>query len=682
MKILLIDNYDSYTYNLVQYFRQITGFFPIVLKNDACSYEALPLDAVDAVVLSPGPGTPERDEDFGVCRALIERCTLPMLGVCLGHQGIGLAYGARVVPAPECMHGRTSRMEHDGTGLFRGLPSPLEVMRYHSLVLSHVPEPLVQNGWVGEIPMAIAHPDRALYGVQFHPESIATPEGMRMLENFVLLARQALHRMGREEHIGMEVRNPDAPRSKVSGAPCRQAVEVHLMGKMPGDILERVVEAHGEGDLIWLDSNLREDGESRYSMVGFAGPASYRLEARAGHKAVRIENDGTVVALEDSIFDVLSAVSQRYEKPSGLGRELPFHLGLVGYIGYGMTEETLCKVRHEKCAKDACFRFIDRALVYDHDASVLYALHLPGDGAWMDELGDIRSSVPIPSNAHRIALLFLETSEAEYKDAIRRCQEYIRRGESYEICLTNRLRFTTDLPPKAYYQTLREMSPAPYSAFMRMGDISIASSSMERFLRLRDGTVTTKPIKGTLPRGRDAVEDAALAKRLREDDHFRAENYMIVDLLRNDLGKISRPGTVRVTRLLEVERYASLFQLVSTVEAVPEEGVRIGDILRALFPGGSMTGAPKRRTVEIIDALETSARGVYSGVIGYVSTTGDADFSIVIRTAVFRGGQGSIGVGGAILATSDPDSEFQEILLKAKGSLATLRALTMEEIQL
>ena len=223
--------------------------------------------------------------------------------------------------------------------------------------------------------------------------------------------------------------------------------------------------------------------------------------------------------------------------------------------------------------------------------------------------------------------------------------------------------------PLPLYRTLRHINPAPFSSYLRFGDAAVLSSSPERFLSIgRDGWMEAKPIKGTAPRGTDRVEDLQLAETLRTDEKTRAENLMIADLLRNDLGVVCDVGTVHVPHLMAIESYETVHQLVSTIRGQLREGVEPPDGIRACFPGGSMTGAPKKRTMEIIDELEHEPRGVYSGAIGYLGLSGGCDLNIVIRTIVMDGETTTIGAGGAIVMQSDAEDEYQE--MHAEGARA------------
>jgi len=329
----------------------------------------------------------------------------------------------------------------------------------------------------------------------------------------------------------------------------------------------------------------------------------------------------------------------------------------------------------------------DRVIAFDHQENQAYLLCLEELGApsqaeqWFDEIDTAFESIPAlpePGIANRSEPLGFRWrySPDEYLGLIEDCKREINEGESYELCLTNQLSTDCIFDPLKTYRVLRRLSPAPYAAFLRFEDFAVLSSSCERFLSVdADAIVESKPVKGTAPRGRSEAEDRALREGLSASEKNRAENLMIVDLVRNDLGRVCVVGSVEVPQLMAVESYATVHQLVSTIRGRLRSGVTAIDCVRAAFPAGSMTGAPKRRAMEILDRLEGAARGVYSGAIGFFALSGAADLSVVIRTIVMRPDETSFGTGGAIVALSDPIEELEEIRLKAKALIAAVSAM-------
>jgi para-aminobenzoate synthetase len=326
-------------------------------------------------------------------------------------------------------------------------------------------------------------------------------------------------------------------------------------------------------------------------------------------------------------------------------------------------------------------------IAFDHAEGCTYVLGLAqrGTGAELEEwiaetvrrLGSLPPIAPIEAtaaaNEHEPVEFGLARSRGRYLEDIAACKRYLVEGETYEICLTNKITAEIRPDPLALYGRLRRVNPAPFSAYLRIGEAAVLSSSPERFLAIgRDRWAEAKPIKGTSRRARDPAEDLLLAEELRRDEKNRAENLMVTDLLRNDLGAVCEVGSVHVAGLMEVETYETVHQLVSTVRGRLREDLEPPDCIRACFPAGSMTGAPKRRTMELIEGLEGEPRGVYSGALGYLGLSGGCDLSVVIRTIVIGGGSTTIGVGGAIVMQSDAQEELEEALLKG---LAPMQAL-------
>jgi anthranilate synthase component 1 len=268
------------------------------------------------------------------------------------------------------------------------------------------------------------------------------------------------------------------------------------------------------------------------------------------------------------------------------------------------------------------------------------------------------------------------TTLAEYREKVRRAKEYIAAGDIFQVVLSQRLDRPTAADPFTIYRALRAVNPSPYMYFLQFGDFQIVGASPELLVRLEDGTVTNHPIAGTYPRGKDEAEDDALAARLLADEKERAEHIMLVDLGRNDVGRVAVPGTVRVPKLLEVERYSHVMHLVSNVEGQLRPDLSGTDALRACFPAGTVSGAPKIRAMEIIAELERDRRGPYSGAVGYVSFDGALDTAITLRTMVVKDGVVSMQAGGGVVADSDPRREYEECFHKLGGSL---RAVDLAE---
>lgn len=286
--------------------------------------------------------------------------------------------------------------------------------------------------------------------------------------------------------------------------------------------------------------------------------------------------------------------------------------------------------------------------------------------------------VPRPRRETAPAVLEPGVDRETYLKHFETVQQWLRDGDSYEACYTYQISGTSEADPLETYLRLRATNPAPYAAYVRLGERSLLSSSPERFITVAgNGEVEAKPIKGTAPRHADPVADEAARAALETDRKIRSENLMIADLLRNDLGQVCDTGTVHVPKLMAAESYATVHQLVTTVRGRLRADRGAVDCVEALFPGGSMTGAPKKRTVELLDELEPEERGVYSGSLGFFGFDGAADQSIVIRTIVWEGDRVRIGVGGALIVLSDGEEEFQETRLKAR---ALLRVLGVEEL--
>jgi len=703
MRTLLIDNHDSFTFNLYQLLVVVNGEAPVVVRNDGASWDELAGGGFDSIVISPGPGRPEVPRDLGVSRAAIERSEVPLLGVCLGLQGIAWLAGGQVVRG-EPVHGRASAVRHDGSALFAGIPQGFAAVRYHSLVVDPgLPDPLEAIAWTGDgVVMGLRHRRRPQWGVQFHPESVASEHGRRLLENFRdLAARHAAERRGGEAGRGAA---GTAGAARMATLPAVVPGGRARVGRREGlSLVWRRIDRWVDPERVhaacyrdspcsfWLDSSLVAPGGSRFSFMGDdRGPLAMRVEHDVERGEVTVARGGATAITRQGLFDLLRGeLAARWVSDDRL--PFDFQSGFVGYLGYEMKAACGAAAGHESPLPDAWLLFADRLIAFDHVERAIYlvcladqAVAAAGPAAaerWLTgtasrlraiagagaAAGAAAEGEPAADRLGGPIPVALDRDPARYLADIEECLEQIRAGESYEVCLTNQLRARTAVDGARLHAALRRLNPAPYAALLRFPGLDVVSSSPERFLRIdRGGRVESRPIKGTRPRGATPDEDAALAAELRASEKDRSENLMIVDLVRNDLGVVCEPGSVEVTAMMEVETYAGVHQLVSAVGGQLRGDVDALDCVEHAFPPGSMTGAPRQRTMEILDRLEGAARGVYSGAIGFLGANGAADLAVVIRTAVIHGGEVTIGVGGAVVALSDPAAELDEMLLKGR----------------
>ncbi len=632
-RVLLIDNDDSYTYNLFHLIGELTGRAPTVVGSD----DQRSWDGFSHVVISPGPGHPAAHPRLAAAIATTDR---PVLGVCLGHQLIGLAFGAEV-DRVRPHHGLISAVRHDGRGVFAGLPQGFPAVRYHSLAVDRLPPELEITATAeDDVIMGLRHRARPLHGMQFHPESVAAAHGRQLMINFLELSRAA----------------PTLPEPDQTDPRDLAASELHTR-ELPWREPEDVFVAHyaGGGPVCWLDSS-RPGSGARFSYLG--APAEV-LSGRYGLTGP--------YALGADGQDVLELVSSRIAAaPVRADVPFPFHGGYVGYLGYP----------ERGVGGAAELARLDRFFVFDHDQRRCYAAAVAGAEGWLEDAAAMINGTAPAAEPGRSGVLgaITEPGPDWYRSAYRRVQEHLHSGDSYEVNLTFRRRISYTGDHAELYRRLRRINPAPYAAFLRLPSATVLSSSPERFLRIDDhGRVQARPIKGTAPRYEDAGRDAAAAEGLRTEIKTRAENLMVADLLRHDLGLSCRLGSVRVPELMAVETHPALHQLVTTIEGDLAPGIDAVGCVRAALPPGSMTGAPKHRTCEIIDEVEESPRGIYSGVLGYFSYSGAADLSVIIRTIEARAEELIIGVGGGVIVLSDVDDEYAEALLKSDALITAIR---------
>jgi len=439
-----------------------------------------------------------------------------------------------------------------------------------------------------------------------------------------------------------------------------------------------------EENSVFLDSAINAHNLGRYS---FIARDPFLLFTSKGTE-ICLKNIEGNHKKEGNPFELLKDLLAIYSTDKIPGFP-PLTGGVIGYFGYDMgclLESIANKGVDDYHLPDCCVGFYDTVLIFDHQEHKTYiaATGFPEIAKKqrvaraqrrIDELMILLQNV-CPLNAPQQAIAIEEYTANFTKDSycaiVAKAIDYIGAGDIFEVNLSQRFSANLTVPPFELYRYLRQINPAPFASYLNFPEVVVASASPERYLLLKDNVVETRPIKGTRPRGRDEESDKRLREELLHSEKDQAELVMIIDLERNDLGRVCEYGSIRVPDLIRLEEYATVFHLVSTVTGTLSPGKDIIDVIQASFPGGSITGAPKVRSMEIIEECEPTKRGIYTGSIGYIDFNGDADLNIVIRTFVIKDKQVHFQVGGAIVTDSVPELEYLETLDKGRALMNAL----------
>lgn len=429
----------------------------------------------------------------------------------------------------------------------------------------------------------------------------------------------------------------------------------------------------GDGPSIFLESHGGSPKTSRFSYIGITPEI-----------IINGKLNDTVAPIE-----LLRQLLRKNRVPRVDGIP-PFVGGVAGYFGYDtihLFEELPRNAVDDLKLPDVVLMKVDLLVSFDHVMKKTWIV-ASADGCGHDELLHSKRIIELENRILRCSSIIKtggqiakirvmsNLTKKEYIDMVKRCMEYISAGDIFQANLSQRLSaHVKGVDPLNLYRILREINPSPFSAFFDTGDMQLVSSSPERLVRLYDGIVETRPIAGTRPRGIDPVRNGILQKELLSDEKERAEHIMLVDLERNDIGRVCRFGSVSVDEFMVLEPYSHVTHIVSNVTGGINPDNDAFDLIRAVFPGGTITGVPKIRCMEIIDELEPTARGPYTGSLGYISYTGDMDLNIIIRTFVIRDGWAHVQVGAGIVADSEPEKEYFETLYKAEALIKTLELL-------
>lgn len=471
-------------------------------------------------------------------------------------------------------------------------------------------------------------------------------------------------------------------------------LEVPANGETPVTVIEKLNLA-GQ-PLCLLESGKGTEDSNRYSFLGFDPHCIFKNSGNT----IELVRGGTTEVFQGNPFEQLQIITEAYPgvKPVGFPK---FWGGAMGYFSYDMGRyfENLPELTVDDLeVPESYFMFFDKVICFDHLAKTIKIMitvdpaeFSEAEEAYLESCNEafkikgilerrLADAVIAVNDFDRAVQYKFEpecnVTKARFEEMVIKCKEYIRAGDIFQANLSLRLSKSTDVPPFFLYKVLRQINPSPYMSFIDFGDMHIVSSSPELLVRLTDDLAETRPIAGTRRRGADRAEDLALARELITNEKERAEHIMLVDLERNDLGRVCRFGTVEVNELMVIEEYSHVMHIVSNVRGRLAEGKNRFDLFRACFPGGTITGAPKIRSMEIIEELEPTRRGPYTGSIGFFGYAGEMEMNIVIRTILMKDGKAYVQAGAGIVADSVPEKEYFESMKKAE---ALLRALEIAE---
>ena len=474
----------------------------------------------------------------------------------------------------------------------------------------------------------------------------------------------------------------------------RQSTLVPVVTSVIADLLTPVSAflaiAGNEPDAFLLESVERGEQVGRYTFLG----ARPYMQVRASGQNVTIQRGRTRETQQGNVLEILKELLRRH-RPAHFAGLPPFTAGAVGYCSYDMVrqfENIGERAEDDLSLPDCHMMFFDRLLAFDHvrrQIDIIAMADVSRESptkAYDRAVADINKLEkklaaglhasqwrPGSSRAGKLAI-HAGTTKKHFLQSVERCKEYIAAGDIFQVVLSQRFDFTPRAAPFDIYRSLRTVNPSPYMYFLRMGDTHVLGSSPEMLVRVTGRKLEYRPIAGTHPRGRDAAEDQQFEAAMLADEKERAEHVMLVDLGRNDLGRVSAYGSVKVRDLMYVERYSHVMHIVSALEGKLSEGLDALDAFAACFPAGTLTGAPKVRAMQIIEELEPTRRGVYGGSVLYADFAGNLDSCIAIRTLLMKGKKAYLQAGAGIVADSDPVREFQECVNKAQ---AVLRAVEL-----
>lgn len=652
--ILVIDLHGFTTHILTQ---QLGA----VHRVTAAELPALTLAAYTHIIVTHGPDTVDLTQLTGLPQ-------VPVLAIGAGYQHLAAAYGHTTVGAAQPVYGQTVAHQHTATGLFTGVAPQAPLVSYHPLRLLDLEIATFTAHAVDDANAVLAYRVNGTnhWGLHADPAALQSAQGNKIIDNFLALAPT----------------NPahSKPFSSRPSAVRHAAVFTRTVAGLlntPATFRRLQQEASAA---FWLDSAAADRGQGDTTLMGTnAGPLAETVRWDAETAQLEIHQATTTYRTTGDILDYLETNTWQPIRPVNMPG---FTGGWVGYLGYEAKQATVAEHlnRWQAPTPDAYWIRPQAFLRYDHhqEQTTLFAIE---DSQLLDALETalvFGAPAGPETPVQRPSAGQWRLSATEYADRVAQIQTMLHAGQAAGICLTDTFESGGyQGEGLALYERLRTHNPAPYAGYLRFntfGDaIEVLSASPEKFLGVdATGVVESKPIKGTVARSSDPTKDAQIATRMATDPKFQSENLMITDLLRDDLAKVTIPGSVKVPKLMAVETFATVHQLVTTVTGQLRPEISAAAALRAVFPGGSMTGAPKLASLEALETLEAGPRGIYSGTMGWLGDNNTAEFNVIIRSMVIDNGVLTIGAGGAVVVDSQPVAEEQEKRLKAQALLDIL----------
>ncbi|KTW26701.1 aminodeoxychorismate synthase [Pneumocystis carinii B80] len=732
-RILIIDAYDSYFYNICSLVQKVLPMARLfIIRSDQIEKDKLYecIEGFECCILGPGPGNPGKAKDVGVFPAiwtLKEELVLPVFGICLGMQTLCLEWGGSVSRLKYVAHGIISEIEHTEKEIFEGHSKGFKAVRYHSFCVN-ISESCFLEGlaWTldenGKVLMGVKHKKKPFYGVQYHPESFLSEHGEKIIYNFwkqtcefnkrerrprIILNKKwnVLHQA--IQPLGTIIERDETKDQKFNEELDKQNKSIDIFEDKKENervffevlnieisAIEIVEELHLEKrETCAILESTREPG--RYSIIGVPSEGHYTLtHTFPDMYLIKTYSDQQEKIPLNTPHIWTWLIDNIRKLQVNNGPEVPFQGGFIGYFNYEYTIYTTNIYQKSKFKHpDVSLLFFERSIVIDVIKNQVVVQSLIKNDPWVTKTAAIirsfnrKYSNNLESsensfNQNNYSQNILQTrivlpNKDEYLKKIEIAQNYIKQGESYELCLTSTTHIfssekCTPIHDWNLYKRLRILNPAPFSGYLRLNGVTLLLSSPERFLSWSsDGLCELRPIKGTLRK--DPSIDLKKATDLLKNPKDYAENLMILDLIRNDLCQIAK--NVHVPAFMQVEEYQTLYQLVSVIQGTVQPPYTGIDVLAYALPPGSMTGAPKKRSIELLYELEKKERDIYSGVFGYFSVCGRGDWSVIIRST-FRyhdEDHWNIGAGGAITNLSNAEDEWDEMILKLQSVLSLFK---------